>query len=85
MKRNPDVENLSLFYVVQYKDSDGELISDELIPDGANVLVKKENLEDYIEKRIVYMIEKSQLFINEMKNGLFEVSYYFLLFLDYSI
>jgi hypothetical protein len=85
MKRNPDVENLSLFYVVQYKDSDGELISDELIPDGANVLVKKENLEDYIEKRIVYMIEKSQLFINEMKNGLFEVSYYFFLILDYSI
>ena len=73
MKRNPDLENLSLYYVVQYKDSDGELVSDELIPDGANVLVKKENLEDYIEKRIVYMIEKSQLFINEIKNGLCEV------------
>jgi len=85
MKRNPDVESLSLFYVVQYKDSDGELVSDELIPDGANVLVKKENLEDYIEKRIVYMIEKSQLFINEIKNGLYEVSQKFCIILDYSI
>jgi hypothetical protein len=75
LKRNPNVENLSLYYVVQYKDSDGELVSDELISDGANVLVTGENIEDYIEKRIVYMIEKSQLFINEIKNGLYEVIY----------
>jgi hypothetical protein len=69
------VESLSLYYIVQYKDEDGDLVTDELIPDGANILVKNEDVEDYIEKRIKYMIEKAQLFINEIKNGLIDVNF----------
>ncbi len=69
------MESLSLYYIVQYKDEDGDLVTDELIPDGANILVKNEDVEDYIEKRIKYMIEKAQLFINEIKNGLIDVNF----------
>ncbi len=44
------VDDLGLYFVVQY-ENDGKIVSDELVPDGNNILVTKTNLNDYIMKR----------------------------------
>ena len=84
LRRTKNVESLCLSYCIQYKDEDGDIISDELIPGGENILVKNEDVEDYIEKRIKYLIEKSLLYTNEIKHGLYDVIYLCYI-LDYSI
>ena len=63
--------DLCLYYVVEYNDENGELVSDELIPGGKDILVN--NIDDYIDKRINYMIRKNKIFIDELKNALFSV------------
>ena len=51
MLNNPnEIDNLSLNFAVQ--EDGGELI--ELIPNGENISVKKENLNDYLTKLIKY-------------------------------
>jgi len=62
---------LCLFYVVDYKDNKGSLITEELIPDGSNVMVT--DIDDYIEKRINYMVAKSKHFVDLIREELFKV------------
>jgi hypothetical protein len=84
LRRSKNVESLCLYYCIQYKDEDGDIISDELIPGGENILVKNDDVEDYIEKRIKYLIEKSLLYTNEIKHGLYDVLLSYNI-IDYSI
>jgi hypothetical protein len=42
--------DLDVYFVVQY-DLNGKLVSDELIPDGSNILVTNNNFNEYIKKR----------------------------------
>lgn len=58
--------------MVDYHDSFGNLITEEIIPDGSNQIVT--NIEDYIEKRINYMVAKNKLFVDYMKEELFKVN-----------
>lgn len=66
-----NIEDLCLFYVVDYHDKKGNLITEEIISDGSNIMVT--NIDDYIEKRIDYMIAKNKIFIDYMKEELFKV------------
>jgi hypothetical protein len=71
MKKLENVEDLCIHYVVEFRDSQGSLIKDELIENGSNILVRDVN--DYIKRRIEYIIKKQQPFVNEIKEGLFKV------------
>ena len=64
-----EIESLEIYYSVQYENDKGEIITEELIPNGNNK--KVEDINDYIEKRINYMITKSQIFIFHIQEGLF--------------
>jgi hypothetical protein len=44
------VEDLELYFVVQYEHF-GKMVHDELIPNGSNVQVTQDNLDEYIIKR----------------------------------
>jgi hypothetical protein len=56
---------------VEYRDTQGSLIKDELRENGANIVVSDVN--DYIKKRIDYIVKKQKIFVNEIKSGFFKV------------
>ena len=64
-----ELDTMEIYYSVQYENEYGEIITEELIPNGNNI--KVEDINDYIEKRINYMINKSKILINHIQEGLF--------------
>ena len=73
MKKQENLSDLELYYEVQYRDEDGNIINDELIPNGANK--KVEDINDYIKCRIDYIVKKYKPFTNEIKNSIYKVRY----------
>lgn len=67
------LEDLFLFYCIQYEDDQGNIITEELARDGVNVQVTEIN--DYIEKRIEFLIKKNIVFVNELRKSMFSVSF----------
>ena len=63
--------DLCMYYVYEYNDENGNFVSEELIPNGNDTLVK--DIEDYIQKRIIYIKKKYQPFIDALKDSLFQV------------
>lgn len=66
-----DIDNLGLFFVQNEKDENGKINSVDLIVDGSNIPVTKENLDFYYQKKIEYIMNKDKLLINHIKKGLF--------------
>ena len=65
-----ELDFLEIYYTYQYENSEGKLIIDELIPDGENIKVS--NIDDYIEKRINYIVKKSKNLVKYIQDGLFK-------------
>ena len=65
-----ELDSMEIYYTYQYENSEGKLIIDELIPDGENIKVS--NIDDYIEKRINYMVKKSKNLVKYIQDGLFK-------------
>jgi hypothetical protein len=72
LKKTEKIEDLFLFYVVEYRDGNGNLITDELKPNGKDEIVS--DINDYIRRRIDYMIMKNILFVNQIRTSLFKVN-----------
>ena len=51
-----ELDAMEIYYTYQYNDSEGKLVTDELIPDGENIKVT--DINDYIEKRIKYIVKR---------------------------
>lgn len=66
-----NIEDLSLYYCIEYKNLKGELITEDLIKGGRDILVT--NINDYTEKRINFIIKKAKFFVDEIKKSLFKV------------
>ena len=71
---NPNInynimKELGLFYSIEMKDCNNHLHSFELIPNGRNICV--ENLDDFIEQRINFLIGIYEPFIKEIRNSIF--------------
>lgn len=63
------VEDLCMYYVYEYNDENDHLVTEELIPNGSEILVKDVN--DYIEKRIAFLKKKYQIYIDKIKKSLY--------------
>ncbi len=63
INHNENIEDLNLFY---------EIDGNELIVEGGKVKVTMNNIEDYIEKRVNYEIQKFKDKILELRNGIHE-------------
>ena len=63
--------NLELYFAENEKDEKGNVNSINLILDGANVPVTKENMNFYFQKKIEYIINKDKPYINHIKKSLF--------------
>ena len=65
-----ELDCMEIYYTYQYENAEGKLIIDELIPDGENIKVR--NIDDYIEKRINYIVKKSKFLVKYIQDGLFK-------------
>lgn len=54
-----------IYYVYEYQDENGKIITEELIDNGSEVLVKDVN--DYIQKRISFLVKKYKPYVDSMK------------------
>ncbi len=75
-EENNDVDNIAfceIYFSYQYRDSQGNLVTQNLIPNGDDILVTKENLDLYIEKRIESFKKTQLIGVNEIIKGINEV------------
>jgi len=66
------LEDIGLYFVVNY-EKDNVIYTEELIKDGGNIQVTKDNLNQYIEKRIEHLIYKDIQFYNDFRAGFLSV------------
>ena len=71
--------DLCMYYVYEYNDENGKFVSEDLIPNGSDTLVR--DIDDYIQKRIDYIKKKYQPFIDELKTALFHVRIILIIFI----
>ncbi len=64
-----ELDAMEIYYTYQYEDSNGKLVTDELIPGGEDIKVS--DINDYIEKRINYMVDKAKVLVEYIQEGLF--------------
>ena len=66
-------ENIALceiYFTYQYEGTDGRMHEDNLIENGYDILVTKDNLDLYIEKRIEHFTRSQLIGINEIIRGI---------------
>ena len=71
LQKMNDLSNLGLFFVQDEKDENGQINTVDLIVDGSNIPVTKDNLDYYFQKKIEYIMNKDRLLINQIKKGLY--------------
>ena len=71
LKNLQDFSNLELYFAENEKNEIGDVNVLNLILDGANVPVNKENMEYYFQKKIEYIMNKDRDYINHIKKSLF--------------
>ena len=67
---NDFIKNLELDYSIQMKDCNNHLHTFELTKNGRNIIV--ENLDDFIEKRIQFLIGIYEPFINKIRETFYK-------------
>ena len=67
---NNDIKELGLDYSIEMKDCNNKLHSFELIENGRNINV--EDLEDYIQKKINFLIGIYEPFIKQMRDSFYK-------------
>ena len=64
-------EDLGLFYSIEQKDNKNNIHSFNLIHNGNEIPIK--NIDDYINKRIDFMISQIEIFCNEIRKSLYNL------------
>ena len=64
-----ELDLMEIYYTYQYEDANGKLITDELIEGGEDIKVT--DINDYINKRIEYMVNKANVLVKKIQEGLF--------------
>ena len=64
-------EDLGLFYSIEQKDNKNKIHSFNLIKNGNEIPIK--NIDDYINKRIEFMISQIEIFCEEIRKSLYKL------------
>ena len=72
-KMQDELEQLEVYFNIQYENEHKEIITDDLISNGSNIKVTKDNIDLYIDKRIEYLKNTQLQGVEEMKEGLFSI------------
>ena len=65
-----NIELCEIYFTYQYEGTDGRICEEDLIDEGFNVLVTKDNLDFYIEKRIEHFTKTQLVGINQIIRGI---------------
>ena len=71
MQKLEDFSNLELYFAENEKDEKGNVNNINLVLDGANIHVTKDNVEYYFQKKIEYIMNKDRPYVNHIKKSLF--------------
>ena len=71
LQKLEDFSNLELYFAENEKDENGNVNSVNLVLDGANIPVTKENVNYYFQKKIEYIMNKDRPYINHIKKSIF--------------
>ena len=71
LQKLEDFSNLELYFAENEKDEKGNVNNINLILDGANIHVTKDNVEYYFQKKIEYIMNKDRPYVNHIKKSLF--------------
>ena len=66
-----DFSNLELYFAENEKDENGNVNDVNLILEGSNIPVTKENMLYYFQKKIEYIMNKDRIYINHIKKSIF--------------
>ena len=66
-----DFSNLELYFAENEKDENGNINNINLILEGSNITVTKENMLYYFQKKIEYIMNKDRIYINHIKKSIF--------------
>ena len=66
-----DFSNLELYFAENEKDENGNINNVNLILEGSNIPVTKENMLYYFQKKIEYIMNKDRIYINHIKKSIF--------------
>ena len=66
-----DFSNLELYFAENEKDENGNINNVNLILEGSNIPVTKENMLYYFQKKIEYIMNKDKIYINHIKKSIF--------------
>ena len=66
-----DFSNLELYFAENEKDENGNVNNVNLILEGSNIPVTKENMLYYFQKKIEYIMNKDRIYINHIKKSIF--------------
>jgi hypothetical protein len=66
-----DFSNLELYFAENEKDENGNINNINLILEGSNIPVTKENMLYYFQKKIEYIMNKDRIYINHIKKSIF--------------
>ena len=70
MKKIENLSDLSVTFSVQYKNENNELITEDLITNGREIEVTRDNHDFYIKTKIKYYLNKDKILIRKIKKGL---------------
>lgn len=71
MKNN--IDDLYLFFSLEYEDDNGVIQSENLIPNGNSIKVTKDNIDLYIQKRIDHLVNSQKVLANEIRKGIISI------------
>ena len=66
-----DFSNLELYFAENEKDENGNINNINVILEGSNIPVTKENMLYYFQKKIEYIMNKDRIYINHIKKSIF--------------
>lgn len=74
LRENSNVDSLCLDFTMQRRDAQGQLITEELKPDGKNIMVNDDNKQEYLELLVKYkMFDTVHEQVNAILQGLYDI------------
>ena len=72
LETTDDLENLGIYFIID-SEKNSKIVSEELIENGCNILLNKNNFPLYVSKRIEFLIKKDLIFYNKLRSAFISV------------
>lgn len=70
MKKIEKIEDLEVYFSIQYETQTGKYETEEFVPEGNSIKVTNDNVSEYIFLRIEHLVNSQKEFIDIIKSGI---------------